>query len=443
MNKILLIIQREYLTRVRKKSFIVMTILGPLLIAGLMLVVFWMGLKESENQKVLVVDDNNPMFFSIKNTKTIQFDYMDITLQQAQNLLHQSDYTSILYLPENILNSKTGKLYFKKQPSQLIQKTIEIKVENILQDEKLKLFKINKDTFKLAKVNFMLSPYKLDETGKGEKVETELTWVGFIFGIFIYMFIFMYGIQVMRGVIEEKTSRIIEIIVCSVKPFQLMMGKIVGVGLVGLTQFLLWIILSGIVFSLLTLLLFHDFYDPSDIQSMQMTPEMMQELQGNGFSQMNLQDPDNILNRINFPMLLGMFLFYFLGGYMLYSALFAAVGAAVDSETDTQQFMLPVTLPLVFAYMISFFVIMNPEGPAAFWFSIIPLTSPIVMMVRLAVGIGDTGVPLWEVGLSMGLLIIGFLCTTWLAAKIYRTGILMYGKKVSWKELWKWLTYKA
>lgn len=176
-----------------------------------------------------------------------------------------------------------------------------------------------------------------------------------------------------------------------------------------------------------------------------MTPEVMQQVQeeGGDAAKFNLADPENIINRINFPLMIGLFLFYFLGGYLLYAALFAAVGSAVDSETDTQQFMLPMTAPLILAYVMSTFIVQNPEGQLAFWFSIIPLTSPIVMLVRVAIGVGDGGIPLWEVGLSMSLLVLGFIGAVWLAGKIYRTGILMYGKKVSYKELWKWLRYSS
>ena len=219
-----------------------------------------------------------------------------------------------------------------------------------------------------------------------------------------------------------------------------MMGKIIGVALVGFTQFILWIVFTAILFTAFQFAFFQDMFDASSVMSqMQMTPEMLKEMETQkGIAQL-MNDPDNILNRINFPLMLGMFAFYFLGGYLLYSALFAAVGSAVDSETDTQQFMLPITLPLIFAYMISIFVAQNPEGPAAFWFSVIPLTSPIVMMVRLAAG----GVPVFDMVISVILLIGGFIFTTWVAGKIYRTGILMYGKKITYKELWKWLKYKA
>ena len=442
MNKISLIIQREYLSRVKKKSFILMTVLGPVLIAGLMVAVIWFGLQETEKQTILVVDDNKPVFSQLQNAPDIQFTYSDISLAQAQTLFFESSYTGILYLPENILASNAAKLYCKKQPGAIIQRRIEKQIESIIENHELKLHNIDREVYEKVNTSFNLTPYKLKESGGEEKVEEGIVWVGFIFGILIYIFIFYYGVQVMRGVIEEKTNRIIEVIISSVKPFQLMLGKIVGVALVGLTQFLLWIILTFSIVTIASATLLKDYYDPSEIISQQMTPNVMKDLQTDqGLANINFKDPNNIISRINFPLMLSMFLFYFIGGYLLYSALFAAIGSAVDNETDTQQFMLPVTLPLLLAYSISPILVENPEGPAAFWLSIVPFTSPIVMMVRIAIGVGQGGVPIWEVGLSMLLIIVGFLFTTWLAAKIYRTGILMYGKKISYKELWKWLKY--
>ena len=445
MGKILLIIQREYLTRVKKKSFLVMSLLGPLLIAGMMMLVIWMGMAENENQKLIVIDDLNPAFSHLRsqNTDQIQFVYVDMTLDEAKDKLMEaeSDYTGVLYLPENVLNSKRAQLFFKKQPSSFVLRSIEKKVEGIVESLNLARFDIDKEAFYKVKSTVTLQPIKFSKSGEEEDLNTDKAYVGFGFGLTIYMFIFLYGVQVMRGVIEEKTSRIVEVIISSVKPFQLMMGKIVGVALVGLTQIAIWIALTFGILTLGQSALFEQNYDPAKIaEQIQMTPEMAKQIQAeNGFTTKDLIDENNIIFRINWPLMIGMFLFYFLGGYLLYSALFAAIGSAVDSETDTQQFMLPVTMPLIFAYVMSVFIIENPEGPAAFWLSIIPLTSPIVMMVRIAMGIPDGA--MWEVILSMVLLVAAFVFTVWISAKIYRTGILMYGKKVSYKELWKWLWY--
>lgn len=444
MNKTWLIIKREYWTRVRKKSFIIMTLLGPVLMAGMLMLTVWLGVSENANQKVLVIDETQAIYNKLKNTQYVKFDFIDtsFTLAQAKNIFQPSDYTCILHIPEKVWKTKAGNLFFKKQPSAATQRAIENRVETVIENYLLDDLHINREDFYRVKTNFNLHLIKSRKSGEEEEVFSEVAGVGFFFAIIIYMFIFMYGVQVMRGVIEEKTGRIIEVIISSVKPIQLMMGKIIGVAMVGLTQFLMWIILTGLI-SGIAFLFLSTQYDPATItDNVQMSPEVMQQLQQESVSpQINLNDPNMLLNRINFPLMLGMFLFYFLGGYLLYSALFAAVGAAVDSETDTQQFMLPITLPLIFAYMMSFFIVLNPEGPASFWLSIIPLTSPVVMMVRIAIGFeaGD----LWQLYLSMSLLVAGFLAAAWIAARIYRTGILMYGKKPSYRELWKWLTYKG
>src|ERR1035437_6988260 len=265
--------------------------------------------------------------------------------------------------------------------------------------------------------------------------------IGFGAGILIYLFIFLYGVQVMRGVIEEKTSRIVEVIISSVKPFQLMMGKIVGIAMVGLTQFVLWVTLTTILYGIGQATFLKDFSDIKNSALQQnVIPSMPNQvkIQQQNINYSEAGEMIRGLQNINFVQILFAFLFYFLGGYLLYSALFAAVGSAVDSESDTQQFMMPITIPLVISFVAAQFIMQNPEGPLAFWLSIIPFTSPVVMMVRL-----PFGVPLWEFALSMALLVITFIFMTWLAGKIYRTGILMYGKKVSYKELWKWLRYSG
>lgn len=442
MNKVGLIIQREYLTRVRKKSFLVMSILGPFLIAGLMMLVLWMGMAENESQKLLVIDDLKPAFSGIpnKSNEKVSFDYVDISLEKAKLLLLESNYTGVLHIPHNILHANTAQLFFEKQPSIMIQRHIENKVESIVEGLKLKQYNINKDDFYNVKTNFKLNTIRFKESGEEEETTSEKAMVGFAFSLFIYLFIFMYGVQVMRGVIEEKTSRIVEIIISSVKPFELMMGKIVGVAMVGLTQFLIWTILTFTVVSIGQSVLFDINYGSSNLDSIQMTAEMAKELESETkLTTKEVISPDNIIFRINWPLMLGMFLFYFLGGHLLYSALFAAVGAIVDNETDTQQFIIPISLPLILAYAMSPIIIQNPDGPAAFWFSIIPLTSPIIMVVRIAMGISDGAI--WEVLLSMALLITTFIAITWLAAKIYKAGILMYGKKPSYKEIWKWLNH--
>jgi ABC-2 type transport system permease protein len=254
------------------------------------------------------------------------------------------------------------------------------------------------------------------------------------------MFIFMYGVQVLRGVIEEKSNRIIEVIISSVKPFQLMMGKIIGIALVGLTQFILWVVLTLSITAAAQTFILKDKYSSEEVlKEVNMSTQLMQQTQNTK----NIRNVDSneildILKQINYTLILLVFLFYFMGGYLLYGAMFAAIGAAVDNEADTQQFMLPITIPLVFAFIVAQMAMQNPEGPMAFWFSIVPFTAPVVMMVRVAYA-----VPVWELVLSMILLTITFILTTWLAARIYRVGILMYGKKPTYKEMWKWIFYKG
>jgi ABC-2 type transport system permease protein len=319
----------------------------------------------------------------------------------------------------------------------------------ILENKKLQdVYGIDEETLASVKSNINLV---VEDIETSKKSYTEISWaLGFIGGMLIYFFIFMYGAQVMRGIIEEKTNRIVELIVSSVKPIQLMMGKIIGIAMVGLTQFLLWIVLTlGIVttFSAIYADQIEKYQlgeqpvtDPSQLfpsDAMVMT-DTQQSLEALG-SDENISQIIDVFFSINYGVIIFTFLFYFVAGYLLYAALFAAIGAAVDNEADTQQFMLPITIPLVFSIIIGLsFVLNNPDGEIAYWLSIIPFTSPIIMMIRVPFGVNiyTDLIP------SMVLLVIGFLITTWIAAKIYRTGILMYGKKISYRELWKWLTYR-
>ncbi|MCX6282623.1 MAG: ABC transporter permease, partial [Bacteroidetes bacterium] len=302
------------------------------------------------------------------------------------------------------------------------------------------------DILRSVKTTIDVNTIKITDEGKEEKSYTEISMVlGMFAGILIYFFIFMFGSQVMRGVIEEKTNRIIEVIISSVKPFELMMGKIVGVGMVGLTQFLLWVVLTfGIVTVVTstfagkgtnkhtaeqTIIQNATKYNPDNLPFPNSATEKKSQNEG-------VNAVFEALDSVNFPVMIGAFIFFFLFGYLMYGSLFAAIGGAVDSEADTQQFMLPITVPLILSMVMAQFFIQDPTGQVAFWFSVFPLTSPVAMMIRI-----PFGVPYWQVALSMGLLVLTFLGTTWMAAKIYRTGILMYGKKVSYKELWKWLRY--
>jgi ABC-2 type transport system permease protein len=440
-SNIAIIIEREYLSRVKKKTFILMSILGPLLMAAIMVIPAIIAMTSKEEKKILVVDESMLFDKSLKDNQSLKFIFVPNTLGSAKALYQAGDFDCLLYIHPRILNTTAGiQLYFKKQPGINTVRYIEKAIENEIERAKLEASGIDKAAIASAKTNVNLATIKLDEAGNEEKGSAELaTIVGYLGGILIYIFIFLYGVQVMRGVIEEKTNRIVEVIISSVKPFDLMMGKIIGVALVGLTQFLIWIVLTAGIYSVGTSLIAEKFKKDMPSQSIEKVmsentkalPESDEQISGDEFRELMGK-----MDSINLPLMLGAFLFYFLGGYLLYSALFAAVGSAVDNETDSQQFMLPITIPLVLSFVMAQVILNNPEGSIAFWFSIFPLTSPVIMMVRL-----PFGVPIWEIALSMVMLVLGFIFMVWLAGKIYRTGIMMYGKKVSYSELWKWLRY--
>lgn len=434
MRKIRLIIMREYLTRVKKRSFIVMTLLGPLLMAAIFVVPVAIASYSTDEASIVQVIDETKLFANnLSSTSTIKFVFEDIPVERAKSNFREEGYNGVLYIPSLAINYWQGIYYYSdKQPNpsmiEYLQKTLQKEIEQ----QRLQAEGIDQSTIDKIKTNVRVNPVVITEQGETETDTAISMAVGLIGAFLIYIFIFIYGAQVMRGVMEEKTSRIVEVIISSVRPFQLMMGKIVGVAMVGLTQFVLWIFLTFIIFTVVS----SAFVDREMLQE---TSE--QVIRGQIPAEHQPQDEAaKIIARIEavpFGEIILVFLFYFIGGYLLYSALFAAVGSAVDSETDTQQFMLPVTVPLILSIVVAQAVIQNPDGSIALWFSMIPFTSPVIMMVRL-----PFGVPIGEILLSATLLILGFIFTTWLAAKIYRTGILMYGKKISYRELGKWLTYK-
>lgn len=438
MNKIKLIIQREYLTRVKKKSFVIMTLLGPLLMAAVMIVPVYLASVKDEAMYVKVIDETTVFIDKLEDNTNTKFDYSLETIEQAKATFYKEPYSAILYLPRTVLNYPEGvMLYYKKEPGIMTKSNLEKQITKELQKRLLEANSVDKAILDKLNDNVKIRAVDFDEDGKEKEGNSEIKSVlGYLAGFLIYMFIFLYGVQVMRGVIEEKTNRIIEVIISSVKPFQLMMGKIVGIALVGLTQFLLWIVLTVTISTTVSTYILKDKYSSENIKTAlaQNGEELSakQKKTMEGFSSVL----DSIKD-VNFPLVITCFIIYFLGGYLLYSALFAAVGSAVDNETETQQFMLPVTIPLIIGIVVLQMVLNNPDGPVAFWFSIIPLTSPVVMMARI-----PFGVPIWQIALSISLLIGGFLAATWLAGRIYRTGILMYGKKVTYKELGKWLFYR-
>ncbi|PCJ25664.1 MAG: ABC transporter permease [Flavobacteriales bacterium] len=435
MNKIILIIKREYLTRVKKTSFIVMTLIGPLLMAGLMLVPIWLATKDIDIQRIEVIDETGYFINQFENSSELQFRHEFVSIDVAKARLYDDVYTSILHI-KDVKNNPEVKLYYKKQPGFATLIKIERTIEKVIRNTEIQhKFNITKEQLAEIQPSIKVKPISIDIEGEEESKNVAVSSaIGYAGAIVIYFFIFMYGVQIMRGVIEEKTSRIVEIIISSVKPFQLMMGKIIGIALVGLTQFLLWGILTWVISAILM-----SIFSPDALSSMSQTQDVMKEANLSELGEHPFQLVIDSLKTIPVFQILISFIFYFLGGYLLYGALLAAVGSAVDSEADTQQFMLPITMPLIFGIVVASTVVQDPDGALAFWLSIIPFTSPIIMMIRIPFG----GVETWELLLSMGLLIFGFLGTTWVAAKIYRTGILMYGKKVTYKELAKWLFYKG
>jgi ABC-2 type transport system permease protein len=436
MNKIGIIIRREYTTRVAKKSFIIMTFLSPLLFAALIMVPLWLsGIKDNESKKVAVVDFTNEYGKVLKSDKQYVFVPVQERVQNIGNSQLKKDYYAILLIKGDLIKDSTAAtLYSEKQVGIELESTVSRQLSEYVENKKLDAYHVAniKLMVEKARTKIDVATIKLDEKGNSKVTSSIVaTIIGGLSTCLIYMFIFMYGVQVMRGVVEEKTNRIVEVIISSVKPFELMMGKIIGIALVGLTQFLLWIVLTLIISNIAGFALFG-----TSISNLQAGAQ----LQGASTSeaQQAMMTIFQGLQGINLVEIVSYFIFYFLGGYLLYASLFAAVGSAVDNETDTQQFMMPITIPILFAFYAAIYSIENPDGPLAFWCSLIPFTSPIVMMVRL-----PFDVPLWEKLLSVGLLVITFIGTTWLAGKIYRTGILMYGKKPSWKEMWKWLRYKS
>lgn len=433
MSKIGLIIQREYWTRVRKRSFLIMTLLGPLLFAAIVIVPAWLSSRDSGGEKVIaVIDESGLLGDKLEETSAdggIRYEHVKLSLDEAKADIPKDDRYGLLYIPNIDIYDPQGINFLSEgSPSMNLQRSIERTLKEQLRELKLKESNISPETLAQFNTDVDVNTVNLTDSGAEQQGNAGVaSGVGYVSAFLIYMFIFLYGAQVMRGVVEEKTNRIVEIIISSVRPFQLMMGKIIGVASVGLTQFLLWIVLTLLI-ATTALQFFADEREPITPEEMaQQMPEQAAQIEA--FSGVMAA-----IDTVNVPLILGCFVFYFLGGYLLYSALFAAVGSAADNDTDTQQFMLPVAAPLIFSIVTLAGILNEPNGPLAVWMSMIPFTSPVTMMMRI-----PFGVPTWQLITSMLLLVLGFVGTTWVAAKIYRIGILTYGSKISYKTLGKWL----
>jgi ABC-2 type transport system permease protein len=425
-----------------------MTLLGPILMAAVFIVPVIIGMKSHTKHDIVVLDETGLFQGKFKNNvddNGLTFKAFIGTQNAGKDSVKSGKFSALLYIAKpSEKETPHPIIYSEKQPDINIKNYISKVMNNEIEKARLTEQGISKDQLDAIKADVPITTMKINESGKEEKSSTELAMgLGYFASIIIYMFILLYGVQVMRGVSEEKTSRIVEVIISSVKPFELMMGKIFGIALVCLTQILLWIVLTTSIIGVFKTLVPDKF---NITKTEQVSTSTQGTNSGTNIEKVSTPSSDKqmgndiltSLNNVNVVQELSMFILYFLGGYLLYAALFAAIGAAVDSETDTQQFMMPITVPLIISIVAAQAVMQNPDGPLAVWLSIIPLTSPIVMMVRL-----PFNVPTEQIVLSLTLLVLGFLGTTWLASKIYRTGILMYGKKVNYKEMWKWIKYKG
>lgn len=421
-----------------------MTLLGPILFGSLMVgpALVAMYAKDDSLKNIAVIDETGKFTNRLPNKENIKFRYLEnTTLEQARSNFGKDSLYGVLYIPATADSVLKGISFFSQdQPNIELKNHIENSISKEVERGKLALYNIaDIDTIlKKVKTEVSIRTIQWNEDGTEKESSTEMAMgIAYISGFAIYMFIFLFGAQVMRGVIEEKTSRIVEVIISSVKPFQLMMGKILGIAAVGLTQLLIWVLLTSAIFMVTKSVMMPDSVDSAKIQN-----TIAQSQAGPMAGDATTMDPSkvegifNMIGSANIPYIIVCFFFFFIGGYLLYAAMFAAIGAAVDNETESQQFMLPVTIPLILAIIIMMSTFQDPNSSLSFWFSMIPFTSPIIMMARI-----PFDVPGWQVALSGAILIATFIGMTWTSGKIYRVGILMYGKKTSWKEIWKWMRY--
>lgn len=439
MSNIFIIIQREFNERVRKKSFIITTILMPVLMVALMVApALIMEYSKGEQKRIAVIDDSGLIAPRLESNEEIAYETTSLTTDEARKDL--TDLFGILYIGSDILqNPSDVRLYANSSTSLSIESDITGQIEKILEAEKLKAYDIDnlQQILDEVKTTVTLQTFRNDKSQEGDaqaQSSTVATALGYILGFVLYMFLLIYGSMAMQSVIEEKNNRVLEVMVSSVRPFDLMLGKILGVAAVAVVQVLIWGVLIVVAGSVVMPQLM-----PADAMA---SVQAMQQGAPDAAAMSGL-DPDMLqamaaMTDLGYIVKIFVCLLLFVfGGYLLYSAMFAAVGSAVDNVQDASQLQMPITLPIILALLMMIAVIKDPNSSLAFWFSIIPFTSPVVMMARIPYDI-----PLWEIVLSLAVLYASFVAMVWCAAKIYRVGIFMYGKKPTLKELLKWIRYK-
>ncbi len=437
MNKLKLIIEREFLAKVRNRTFIVMTFLSPILMIGMIALVTLLTKNSFEKKGTVAFVDESGVFSGedFNKDKSITFENLTaVGIEKAKVIVRESSQEGLLYIPAGEGMDEIAKniqFFSEDSPSMMTISTLESILDKKLENEKMKQSGIDLVKLENSRVNIDIKMSNFSGIRSSKLINGIKIGIGMGAGYLIMMFIIIYGAMVMRSVIEEKTSRIIEVIISSVKPFQLMLGKILGTAAAGLTQFIIWGLLMALIFVGSSYFFGVDL-SQNGVGAQQIGMEQMDRLAQN--------DTQLIYDELMSLPLISTFIYfilYFLLGYLLYSSLYAAIGAAVDNETDTQQFMLPIMLPLMLGVYIGFATVINdPHGTVATIFSLIPFTSPIVMLMRI-----PFGVPWWQILISLSLLFVSFLGIVWIAAKVYRVGILMYGKKINYKELMKWIRY--
>ncbi|MCF6359593.1 MAG: ABC transporter permease [Cyclobacteriaceae bacterium] len=436
MDKILLILKREYISRVKKKSFLLATFLMPILIGGMYALSIYLSVKDSDEEFLIkVIDESGYVADKIEAKGVAKFEVVKGQVDSIKKNVEEGEGFALLYIPKIDLYDAQGiELYTMQTPGMELESDVDDAVENALEATKMDKLGLRQNTLDSIKTRVSINSKSLSGEASTSGSSKVAMAIGTISGLLIYMFILIYGSQVMRAVMQEKTSKIVEILVSSVKPYQLMMGKILGVALVGLTQFALWMILTFAILSIGPMLMDVDPQVAADAAS------GMSVAGSAGSKAQALEAMDklnDVLGEINIPLILGAFLYFFLTGYLFNAALFAMVGSAVDSEADTQQFMMPIMMPVIVSMMMLGPVLKDPGGDLAFWLSMIPFSAPIIMMVRI-----PFDVPTWQLVLSMLLMIVGFMGTTWMAGRVYRIGILMHGAKVNYKVIFKWMMSK-